>query len=442
MGDLPRVTREEKLERINARSWYHSIEIEPGLVTPGMHPLPELQQVLARVGFPESLAGLSVLDIGAYDGFFTFEAERRGAKRVVAYDLMPADYFGFSTARELLGSRAEYVQGSVYDLEPETAGTFDVVLFLGVLYHLRYPLLALDRIRRVCEGHLLLETHFLDNFVLLDGGRVTTLEAMDARLPDIPLYRFYRTDELNGDVSNWFAPNRRAIEDGLWSAGFAPEHLSEWHDRIVYRGWSVPGIPEYLQAGTYEGVGVADESGRVQDDGSASADVTAPVQRAPSLTCWCGGALGEAIGPHYRCCVACGTAVLTAKPAPAHFDVADDTRDFYGRRYWMEYSRARGLPDIEQRARGDLSERCLFWLARLLEVTRPPGRALEIGCAHGGFVRLMQELGFDAAGTELSPWVVEFARRNFGVSVLPGRLEALEPEPGLRCIAAFDALEH
>ncbi len=159
-------------------------------------------------------------------------------------------------------------------------------------------------------------------------------------------------------------------------------------------------------------------------------------------TCWCGGELGKEIGRYYRCCNACGAAVLAVLPAPGHFEVSDDERDFYGRRYWTDYSKARALPDIGERVRSDLSERCLFWLERLLEVARPPGRALEIGCGHGAFVRLMQDLGFDAVGTELSGWVVEFAKRTFDVPVLRGRLETLDLEPGFTCIAAFDVLEH
>jgi 2-polyprenyl-3-methyl-5-hydroxy-6-metoxy-1,4-benzoquinol methylase len=159
-------------------------------------------------------------------------------------------------------------------------------------------------------------------------------------------------------------------------------------------------------------------------------------------TCWCGGVLGPDVDQHYQRCTDCGAAVLTAKPAPAHFDVANDARDFYGQAYWTEYSRARNLPAIEERARGDLSERCAFWLERLVEVVWPPGRALEIGCGHGGFVRLLRELGFDAVGTELSPWVVEYARRTFDVPVLQGPLEKLALAPGFACIAAFDVLEH
>lgn len=163
----------------------------------------------------------------------------------------------------------------------------------------------------------------------------------------------------------------------------------------------------------------------------------------PALpVCWCDGALGDEAAPHYRLCTSCGSVVLTVRPGSEHFDVTDDDRNFYGRAYWTEYATARNFPDIGERARSDLSERCAFWLERLLEVVHPPGRVLEIGCGHGGFVRLLRELGFEAIGTELSPWVVQFAKRTFDVPVLLGRLETLPLEPGFRCIAAFDVLEH
>jgi tRNA (mo5U34)-methyltransferase len=248
------MNREEKIRRIESRNWYHSIEIEPGLVTPGSLSAQVLHRMLERLRLPTSLAGLTVLDIGAWDGFYSFEAERRGAKRVVAYDLAPPDYFGFATAKELLGSNVEYRQGSVYDLRPEEVGTFDVVLFLGVFYHLRYPLLALDRIREVCVGCVLLETHSLDNNFLLADGTAVFLDSIDPRLTEVPLYHFYRADELvRNDFSNWFSPNRKAVEDGLWTAGFKPERLAEWGDRVAYKGTRLEGVPEYLQA-TYEGV--------------------------------------------------------------------------------------------------------------------------------------------------------------------------------------------
>ncbi len=244
----------ETTKVIESRSWWHSIELGDGVVTPGQVPLYYLKKMLADLRFPESFAGLSVLDIGAWDGFFSFEAEKRGAARVVAYDLHPPDHHGFATAKRLLESNVEYVQGSVYDLSPEVLGTFDVVFFLGVFYHLRYPLLALDRIWDMTNRYALVETHHLDKCVLLPAGNSCELAAIDPRLTDIALYQFYRNDELiPDDFSNWFAPNRRAIEDGLRSAGFQPEFLAAWGDRIAFKATKVPGIPEYRRE-TYDGL--------------------------------------------------------------------------------------------------------------------------------------------------------------------------------------------
>jgi tRNA (mo5U34)-methyltransferase len=245
--------RSAKLARINARKWYHSIEIEPGLVTPGSLSAEILRGNLEYVRMPARLDGLSVLDVGAWDGYYSFEAERRGAARVVAFDVTPPEVHGFRDAKELLGSKVEYVQGSVYDLSPELVGTFDVVFFFGVLYHCRYPLLALDRLHTVCKQYVLVETQYLDNRVILSQGQPVSLRKLNARLTEIPLYRFYRKDELiKGDFSNWFSPNRKALEESLWSAGFEPEFLASWHDRIAYKAVRLAGTPEYLDR-TYEG---------------------------------------------------------------------------------------------------------------------------------------------------------------------------------------------
>ena len=253
----------EAIALIASRRWWHSIEIGDGVVTPGQVPLSYLKELLAHLRVPESLAGLSVLDIGAWDGFFSFEAEKRGAARVVAYDLHPPDHYGFATAKRLLGSAVEYVQGSAYDIRPDRVGTFDVVFFFGVLYHLRYPLLALDRLHEVTDGYALIETHHLDSRMLLPDGTWVTPSSIDPRLSDIALYQFYRHDELHpGDFSNWFALNRRAIEDGLWSAGFRPEYLATWGDRIAFKATKLAGIPEYQQQ-TYEGF-----RWRVRSDGT------------------------------------------------------------------------------------------------------------------------------------------------------------------------------
>ena len=252
-------TRAGKIQLIQSRTWFHSIEIEPGLVTPGRISLSHLRLMLDYLNFPESFEGLTVLDIGAWDGFFSFEAERRGAKRVVALDLDPPEHTGLGVAKELLQSRVEFIQGSVYELSPEIHGTFDVVFFLGVFYHLRYPLLALDRIREVTKQYVLLETCCMDNGLVLADRTSIPLADVDRRLTEIPLYRFYRYDELNpGDFSNCFSPNRRAVEDALWTAGFRPEFLASWGDRIAFKGIKLSYTPEYLLE-TYEGLQWVDQ---------------------------------------------------------------------------------------------------------------------------------------------------------------------------------------
>lgn len=191
--------------RVSAIRWYHTIDLGGGVVTRGVDNSPVR---LARVQLPASLQGLTVLDIGAWDGFFSFESERRGAARVVA-----ADHFswhgsgwgtkaGFMLAREALRSRVEDIDIDVMDLTPERVGTFDVVLFLGVLYHLRHPFLALERIASVTRDRLILET-----VVDLVGFRR-------------PAMAFYPGRELNNDPTNWWGPNIPAVQGMLETLGF------------------------------------------------------------------------------------------------------------------------------------------------------------------------------------------------------------------------------
>ena len=161
-------------ERIaSVAHWYHQIEIRPGITTPGIN---NSAHTLRQLDLAARYDGLRVLDIGARDGYFSFELERRGAE-VVAVDYMDPAETGFPVARELLGSSVDFHVGNIYDLTPERHGTFDLVLFLGLLYHLRDPLLALDRIWDVCnpDAVLMLETQLLDNALLVGDGRFRTL---------------------------------------------------------------------------------------------------------------------------------------------------------------------------------------------------------------------------------------------------------------------------
>src|ERR1035441_7648329 len=118
-----------QIERLQALGWYHSIELPTGEVIRGFQSVEQLRLRVRQFPIPEDLTGKRVLDIGAWDGWFTFEMERRGAS-VMAVDAVRSEKF--LRARELLGSRAEYVVADVCDLRPADLGYFDVVLFLGV----------------------------------------------------------------------------------------------------------------------------------------------------------------------------------------------------------------------------------------------------------------------------------------------------------------------
>lgn len=223
--------------------WYHRIEVAPGLVTPGVN---DSQTVLRALDLPSDLSGLRVLDIGTRDGFFAFECESRGAE-VTAIDYMEPEETGFPVAKELLGSSVEFSQQNVYGLDEETYGTFDLVLFLGVLYHLRDPMLALDRIWDVCRGRLIVETQVIDEALLTSTGEFRGLGEIDPELELAPLMQFYPGAALNDDPTCVWAPNQACLRAMLQEAGFTVDAqlrigqrgiaFATWEDDPERRYW-------------------------------------------------------------------------------------------------------------------------------------------------------------------------------------------------------------
>lgn len=196
------------------------MDLGHGIVTRGES---DNRRMLQRLGLPSSLHGLSVLDIGAWDGFFSFESELRGAHRVLA-----TDHFcwsgpgwgtraGFDLARRALGSKVEDLDIDVMDITPQRVGTFDLVLFLGVLYHLRHPLLALERVYSVTARQLILETH------------------VDMLHCSRPACAFYPEDEQDRDPTNWFGPNPAAVIAMLRDVGFRRVELHWAPHRLPLR---------------------------------------------------------------------------------------------------------------------------------------------------------------------------------------------------------------
>jgi tRNA (mo5U34)-methyltransferase len=200
-------------EEIMAIHWVHRISLLDGTVTPGDW---DTGRAMSRLRLPEDLSGKTVLDVGAWDGLYSFEAERRGARRVLATDHFCwsgtgwGSRAGFDLAHRLLSSRLEARDIDIPDLSPESVGTFDVVLFLGVLYHLKEPLAALERVASVTDGMLILET-----LVDLTFMRQPALTLHRGRSQPFALYRHWRRDP-----TTWFAPNEAAVVAMLEQVGF------------------------------------------------------------------------------------------------------------------------------------------------------------------------------------------------------------------------------
>lgn len=160
--------------------------------------------------------------------------------------------------------------------------------------------------------------------------------------------------------------------------------------------------------------------------------------------CWCGNAEFLPFSPEYAECFACGTLVCLVEHSAAELLVNNDDTDLYGKRYWLRHqSDVFGYPDVYTRARKDLTERNLHWLKTLLKYRLPPSRVIELGCAHGRFVAIMRQAGYDASGVEMSPWVVEFGKKMFDVPISVGPIEVIDIAQGsLDVIALMDVLEH
>jgi tRNA (mo5U34)-methyltransferase len=198
--------------RLSQVTWYHTQELAPGVVTPGMF---DLRPYVHRYGLPDDLSGLRALDVGTFEGFWAFEMERRGAE-VVALDvdrLQDLDWpprlrpegderrgEGFALAKRALGSSVERVGMTIYEATPERLGTFDLVFCGSVLIHVRDPMLALERLASLCRGR----------FILADES--------SRRLSWLP----FMAAEFRGETPwmTWWRPSSRTWVSMVRCAGF------------------------------------------------------------------------------------------------------------------------------------------------------------------------------------------------------------------------------
>ncbi len=223
----------------SVKYWWHSIDLGHGVITSGAKTPKTLENELSLLQLPD-LKNKTVLDIGAYDGFYSFQTEKMGAARVVALDHfvwsmdMPAhiQYWkdckesgavpvqaelsphwnpdelpgkrAYDTAHKALNSKVETVVSDFMTMNTSELGTFDVVLYMGVLYHMENPLSALKRLASVTKGLAVIETHA----VIVPGYE------------HLEICEFYSANQLNGDVSNWWGFNCKALEGMCRAAGF------------------------------------------------------------------------------------------------------------------------------------------------------------------------------------------------------------------------------
>lgn len=187
--------------------WFHSFDLGDGNKIEGLKRLEVLKKE-ADIILGDHVVGKSVLDIGAWDGYFSFESERRGAARVVATDHFCwsgegwGNRDGFDYIHAKSHSKVEPVDVDVMGLPGAGLGQFDVVLFLGVFYHLKDPYVGLESAAKMCSNHLVVET-------------VTALPR-----EKLPAMRLFESGELGGDPTNFWAPNLPALELMLKSFGF------------------------------------------------------------------------------------------------------------------------------------------------------------------------------------------------------------------------------
>lgn len=203
--------REKILDKINrVKFWSHRIDLGDGICTPGTSGIDRFD----RYNFTDELRGKTVIDIGAWDGLESFKSEQYGAKRVLAADVwydapFLSQYWrsiregdeGFRCVKKILNSSVEQMNIDVFEISEKKVGKFDIVFFLGVLYHVQHPLKALQIISSICTEMLMLETA-----VLTPGG------ILPEPYSEVPIMK------LRGEAG-WF-PNKLCVLEMLKLAGF------------------------------------------------------------------------------------------------------------------------------------------------------------------------------------------------------------------------------
>ena len=227
------IDREALARRIDELGeWFHNINLL-GVNTAPQHFLGDFPNVKWKhisAAIPEDLSGATVLDIGCNGGFYSLELKKRGAERVVGIDVDERYLNQARFAARTLGLEIEFEKRSVYDVD-SVAGQFDYVLFMGVFYHLRYPLFALDKVIKKVRGKLLFQTMIRGSEQALQWDRNYHFWNKEIfKNWDFPSMYFIENNYA-GDPTNWWIPNVGAAEAMLRSSGLeivAHPELETW----------------------------------------------------------------------------------------------------------------------------------------------------------------------------------------------------------------------
>lgn len=203
--------------------WHHEFEIVPGVRTQGNYDPSSLWKELE---LPTDMIGISLADVGASNGFFSFESHRRGA-RVTAFDFRHKDNSGFGLAQYINGlTGIEHHHANVLNVSHETYGQYDVVLALGLLYHVSDPYRALANCAGLSRDRLFIESYCIDKLM---PGRLAEQPIMRF-IPDGT--RFPKHGHVNADPSNFWGFTSRCLELMLEDLGFIVERLSVRGERV------------------------------------------------------------------------------------------------------------------------------------------------------------------------------------------------------------------
>jgi tRNA (mo5U34)-methyltransferase len=204
--------------------WFHNLNLRGVATAPdhflGDFPNIKWQQIAHAI--PENLSGRTVLDVGCNAGFYSIELKKRGARRVVGIDVDDRYLKQAQFAAAVLGVDIELEKCSVYDVD-RIAGRFDYVFFMGVFYHLRYPLFALDKVIKKVAGKLVFQT-------MVRGSQEVETWEEDYSFSNTEIFErrnfpvmYFIEKSYSNDPTNWWIPNRAAVEAVLRSSGLEIE---------------------------------------------------------------------------------------------------------------------------------------------------------------------------------------------------------------------------